>query len=91
MGGCAEEVYVAQCEMGKLALLMMRSHEEVARSLLDAWHMRPTRAEALWCIAQHCRLNQRFAEGPCCLFSLDKLLDHEAADFCYGSGRAVGL
>lgn len=63
MGGWAEEVYVAQCEMGKLAMLMKRSHQEVVRLLLDAWHMRPTRAEALWYLAQYCRLNQRFAEG----------------------------
>ncbi len=63
LGGWAEETYVAQCEMGRLAIAMGRSHEEVVRLLLDAWHMRPTRAEALWYLARHCRETRRFAEG----------------------------
>ncbi len=63
LGGWAEEAYVAQCEMGRLAMAMGRPHEEVVRLLLEAWHMRPTRAEALWYLARHCRLMRRFAEG----------------------------
>lgn len=63
LGGWAEEAYVSQCEMGKLATALERPHEEVVRLLLDAWHLRPTRAEALWYLARHCRLNRRFAEG----------------------------
>lgn len=34
MGGCADEVYDAQCEMSKLTMLMKRSQEEVVRLLL---------------------------------------------------------
>lgn len=63
LGGWAEEAYVAQCEMGQLAIALKRPHEEVVRLLLQAWHMRPTRAEALWYLARHCRETRRFAEG----------------------------
>lgn len=63
LGGWAEETYVSQCEMGRLAMAMGRPHEEVTHLLLQAWHMRPTRAEALWYLARHCRETRRFAEG----------------------------
>lgn len=63
MGGWVEEAYVARCEQGRMAIALGHAHHDVLRIFMDAWHMRPVRAEALWYAARYCRENKRFAEG----------------------------
>jgi hypothetical protein len=63
MGGWIEEVYVAQCEKAKLAIRLQHPHQDIVAEHLKAWHIRPSRAEALWQLASYCRKNKRYAEG----------------------------
>ena len=62
-GGWIEEVYVAQCEKAKLAILMGLSHELIVAEHIKAFGLRPSRAEALWQLAMYCRETERYAEG----------------------------
>lgn len=63
MGGWVEEAYVARCEQGRMAIVLGHAHHDVLRIFMDAWQMRPVRAEALWYAARYCREHKRFAEG----------------------------
>ncbi len=63
MGGWGEEVYVAQCEKAKLAIQLQHPHKDILAEHLKAWGLRPSRAEALWQLANYCRKNKRYAEG----------------------------
>jgi glycosyltransferase involved in cell wall biosynthesis len=63
MGGWIEEVYVAQCEKAKLAIRLQHPYQDILAEHLKAWHIRPSRAEALWQLASYCRKNKRYAEG----------------------------
>ncbi len=62
-GGWAEEVYVAQCERAKLMIVLDYSHDPIVAAHLQAYSLRPVRAEALWQLASYCRERQRYAEG----------------------------
>lgn len=63
LGGWAEEVYVAQCEKAQLAIVLGHEHRDIVGEHLEAYHLRPSRAEALWQLAAYCREHQRYAEG----------------------------
>lgn len=62
-GGWPEEVYVAQCEKARLMIQLGFGHREIVAEHLDAYRLRPTRAEALWQLASYCRERQHYAEG----------------------------
>ena len=63
MGGWPEEVYVAQCEKAALAIRLGMAHQQIVGEHLEAYRLRPSRAEALWQLASYCRQKQRYAEG----------------------------
>lgn len=58
MGGYGEERWMAQYRMGRLLLLAGR-HQEGEAELARAWQQNPSRAEPLYWLAQHHRLNSR--------------------------------
>ncbi len=39
------------------------SHRDIVAEHLRAYSLRPSRAEALWQLASHCRSQGRYAEG----------------------------
>jgi hypothetical protein len=55
MGGWAEEQFIAQLEKGRLAIALARPEEVVVRDLLDAFDLRPSRAEPLHSLAVYFR------------------------------------
>ena len=55
MGGWAEEQFMAQLEKGRLAIALGRPEEVVVRDLLDAFDLRPSRAEPLHALAAYFR------------------------------------
>ena len=63
MGGWDEEVYVAQCERANLSIRLGMDHSQITMEHLQAYAVRPTRAEALWQLSAYCRENGKYAEG----------------------------
>lgn len=67
MGGWPEEVYVAQFEIGRIAVRLNKSGEVVLSELLAAYNLRPTRAEPLYELA--CYFRKRESPGMALLFA----------------------
>lgn len=63
VGGWIEETYVAQCEKARLAIQLGHNHPAIVTEHLEAFSLRPSRAEALWQLAAYCRERERYAEG----------------------------
>ena len=55
MGGWDEEVWYAQFECARMAELLGRPHEEIIAGYLQAYQLRPQRAESLARLANYCR------------------------------------
>lgn len=54
--GWSEEKFMAQLEVGRLSIRLERSEHVVLQELLSAYNLRPTRAEPLYELARHFRL-----------------------------------
>jgi tetratricopeptide (TPR) repeat protein len=67
MTGWAEETFMAQLEVGRVAILLALPDEIVLKELLAAYDLRPTRAEPLHDLARHFR--QKKAYGKAYMFS----------------------
>lgn len=67
MKGWAEETFVAQLEVGRLAILLKKSDEVVLGDLLSAYNLRPLRAEPLHELARHFRNRKQY--GMALLFA----------------------
>lgn len=67
MNGWAEETFMAQLEVGRVAILLEQPDEVVLRELLAAYDLRPSRAEPLHDLARHFR--QKKAYGKAYLFA----------------------
>lgn len=67
MTGWVEETFMAQLEVGRVAVLLEEPEEVVTKELLAAYDMRPTRAEPLHELARYFR--QKKAYGRAYLFS----------------------
>lgn len=73
LGGWNEEVYYAQLRVGLCEELLGADSAQVVHALLQAHQIRPTRAEALYHLARHCRerkqwnLGLLFAEAACAI------------------------
>jgi glycosyltransferase involved in cell wall biosynthesis len=61
--GWAEEKYMAQLECGRVAKLMNKSEGEIVSELLQAYQLRPTRAEPLYELAAHYRPLKMYAKA----------------------------
>jgi len=55
-GGWVEETYVAQLEVGRMALALDKPEEVIVREYLQAFNLRPTRVEPLHDLARYFRL-----------------------------------
>lgn len=67
MNGWVEETYMAQLEVGRVAIQLEMPEEVVLRELLAAYDLRPSRAEALHELARYFR--QKKAYGKAYLFA----------------------
>lgn len=56
MGGWEEEVFVAQLEVGRMSIRLGESQADVMRELLQAYTLRPERAEPLYELAKYFRI-----------------------------------
>lgn len=63
MGGWDEEVYCAMLRVGESLEELGAPWPDVHETYLRAWEFRPSRAEPLYAIARHYRVDQRFATG----------------------------
>ncbi len=63
MEGWAEESFMAQLEMGRIAVQLGESEEVVLRNLLAAYELRPTRAEPLYELAHYFRKQKTYAKA----------------------------
>ena len=63
MGGSKEQVYLAKFQIAQSIAQLGAPWPEVQDAYLRAWEFRPTRAEALWSIACHNRVHQRYQLG----------------------------
>ncbi len=63
MKGWAEETFMAQLEVGRIAILLGKPEEVVLRDLLAAYDMRPIRAEPLYELAQYFRRKKMYGKA----------------------------
>jgi hypothetical protein len=63
MEGWDEETYVAQLEAARLALFLDKDEDVVVREYLDAFELRPTRAEPLHDLARYFRLRGQYGKA----------------------------
>ncbi|HYP86984.1 MAG TPA: glycosyltransferase, partial [Polyangiaceae bacterium] len=63
MGGWVEEAYMAQLEAGRMAAKLELAEEVVLREYLDAYEMRPTRAEPLHDLARYFRRKSQYGKA----------------------------
>ena len=63
MPGWVEETFMAQLEMGRIAILLDKPEEVVLRELLAAYEMRPVRAEPLYELAQYFRRRKMYGKA----------------------------
>ncbi|MCQ9120512.1 glycosyl transferase [Rodentibacter pneumotropicus] len=59
LGGWSEEVYSSLLQIGLLKIELNASLDEIQQSLLAAYEYRPHRAESLYFLARHFRLNDK--------------------------------
>jgi tetratricopeptide (TPR) repeat protein len=63
LDGWVEEKYMAQLECGRVAKLMKKSEGDVLTELLQAYQLRPTRAEPLYELASYYRPLKMYAKA----------------------------
>ena len=63
MGGWEEEVYYSMYRVAEAMAKLGEPWPEVQDAYLRAWNYRPTRAEALYSLARHCRIAQNYPLG----------------------------
>lgn len=63
MDGWAEEKFMAQLEAGRVALLMEKPEAEIVSELLQAYQLRPIRAEPLYALAAYFRGRKMYAKA----------------------------
>lgn len=63
MEGWAEETFMAQLEVGRLAITLNEPEEVVLRELLNAYEMRPARAEPLHELARYFRFKKNYGRA----------------------------
>jgi tetratricopeptide (TPR) repeat protein len=63
MKGWSEETFMAQLEVGRVAVLRGESEEVVLRELLAAYEMRPIRAEPLHELARYLRMKKMYGKA----------------------------
>jgi hypothetical protein len=63
MNGWVEETYMAQLEAGRMAVLLEKSEDIVVREYLEAFDLRPTRAEPLYDLACYFRAKARYGKA----------------------------
>jgi len=63
MTGWVEETFVAQLEVGRMALVLDEPEEVVVREYLDAFNLRPTRVEPLHDLARYFRLKGQYGKA----------------------------
>lgn len=63
MKGWVEETFMAQLEVGRVAIMLKEPDDVVLRELLAAYEMRPTRAEPLYELARHFRLQKAYGRA----------------------------
>jgi glycosyltransferase involved in cell wall biosynthesis len=72
MNGWVEENFMAQLEVGRMAVMLEEPEEVILRELLAAYEMRPTRAEPLYELARYYRRKKVY--GKSTLFARAGLL-----------------
>jgi glycosyltransferase involved in cell wall biosynthesis len=83
MKGWVEETFLAQLELGRVALLLDKPEEVVVRELLAAYNMRPIRAEPLYELARYFRLKKMY--GKAYLFAKVGVQTSKPNDFLFVS------
>jgi hypothetical protein len=78
MPGWAEETFMAQLEMGRIAVLLGRPEHVVLGDLLAAYDLRPTRAEPLYELGQYFRKQKMY--GKAYLFAKAGVLTPQPKD-----------
>jgi tetratricopeptide (TPR) repeat protein len=78
MKGWVEETFMAQLELGRIAVLLGKPEEVVLRDLLAAYDMRPIRAEPLYELAQYFRRKKMY--GKAFLFAKAGVLTPRPSD-----------
>jgi tetratricopeptide (TPR) repeat protein len=63
MQGWVEETFMAQLELGRLAVLLGKPEQVVLADLLAAYELRPTRAEPLYELARYFRLKKMYGKA----------------------------
>jgi tetratricopeptide (TPR) repeat protein len=63
MEGWAEETFIAQLGVGRMAIRLGHSEQVVLQELLAAYEMRPSRAEPLYELAKYFRGKQRYGKA----------------------------
>lgn len=63
MAGFVEEKYMAQLEAGRLATVLDKPESEVVSELLNAYQLRPRRAEPLYELAAYFRTREMYAKA----------------------------
>ena len=63
MLGWPEETFMAQLEVGRLAVRLERPESVVLKELLASYEMRPRRAEPLYELARYFRLRRKYAKA----------------------------
>jgi len=63
MPGWEEETFMAQLEVGRVAIHLEKPEDVVVRELLAAYQMRATRAEPLYELAHYFRIRQEYAKS----------------------------
>jgi glycosyltransferase involved in cell wall biosynthesis len=63
MKGWAEEDYMAQLEVGRVANLLDEPEDVVLKELLAAYELRPTRAEPLYELARYYRMRKNYGKS----------------------------
>jgi glycosyltransferase involved in cell wall biosynthesis len=67
MGGFEEEKFMAQLEVGRVSILMGKTEQIILQELLDAFDLRPRRAEPLHELARYFRLRKKYVQA--CVFA----------------------
>ena len=62
-GGWPEEIYYSRLRIGILCGILNKPHAEFEAAMLDCWNGKPDRAEPLWFLARHHRMNGKPALG----------------------------
>lgn len=63
MKGWIEETFMAQLEVGRVAIQLAEPEEVILRELLAAYELRPTRAEPLYELARYFRLKKAYGRA----------------------------